>query len=152
MADEDDFVVLPDHFVRDGTVLQSFNGLPRIVGPTGQATGTGNFQAPGVGGAQPVVGAFQAFHAFGGTNPRPVQADGFSIIGRTPDTINPGAGFPPSWWPPQPPPPTHFATGVPSVFPPWSPGPTEPAAAPLAASAARAHQEEDEPPRPRTRR
>jgi hypothetical protein len=123
VADPDDFVVLPNRFV-DGwsgrEVKMGFNGLPRINCVSG-----GNFQ---IGAA--LSGNVNTFSAFGGHNPRPVDANGFHISGWVPPPVilAPGGAWPPSWWPTRRVGPNEFAPGVPTVTPKWetTTGPTAP--------------------------
>ena len=118
MADEDDFVVLPNRFV-DGwsgrEVKPGFNGLPRINCVAG--------------------GKFQVDLDLDDLVVRP---NGFSRVG-LPTTTHPngeqtfidrnaagGTQWPPSWWPSRRAGPNDFAPGVPTGTPDWEEEPEEP--------------------------
>jgi hypothetical protein len=121
-------VVLPNSFLGgvSGMEIQTINGLPRINCNSG-----GNFQVGAGTASAPVFGVTTTVNTFssnGGTNPRPVTADGFDILGWTwpPVILPPGSSWPPSWWPTQVTPPPAFAPGIPTTPPSWAIGPGAP--------------------------
>lgn len=155
VADEDDFVVLPDHFIsgESGRKVLSIPGLPRIIDYA-----NGQFQ---VAQTQPALDP----------EDRVVQPDHFKIVqGAQPPTgleqlrVVPPPPWPPSWWPTQTAPSPEFQEGVPVRSPWWAEhegfgGATTPitqTAAPTAAPAPRAAPQPaprtPPPPRPPPRR